>query len=118
MTVNATSKAETVGPGVSIGIDIGGTFTDVVCSTSTGTHILKVPTTRDDPGRAVLAALAMLQDRFAIAPKTITTFTHGTTIATNAVLERKGAHESVSLQRAVSGTCWILAVKSDGKCMI
>ncbi len=91
MTANGTSKAETVRPGASIGIDIGGTFTDVVCSTATGTHILKVPTTRDDPGRAVLAALSMLQDRFAIAPETITTFTHGTTIATNAVLERKGA---------------------------
>ncbi|MGD9802634.1 MAG: hydantoinase/oxoprolinase family protein [Hyphomicrobiaceae bacterium] len=77
--------------GVSIGIDIGGTFTDVVCVTDTGTHILKVPTTRDDPGRAVLAALATLRDRFEIAPSDVTSFTHGTTIATNAVLERKGA---------------------------
>ena len=77
--------------GVSIGIDIGGTFTDVVCVTGAGTHILKVPTTRDDPGRAVLSALALLRDRFAIAPADVTSFTHGTTIATNAVLERKGA---------------------------
>jgi len=77
--------------GVSIGIDIGGTFTDVVCVTSDATHILKVPTTRDDPGRAVLSALALLRERFAIAPNDVTGFTHGTTIATNAVLERKGA---------------------------
>ena len=77
--------------GVNIGIDIGGTFTDVVCATATGTHILKLPTTRDDPGEAVLAALDLIRDRFAIAPTSITSFAHGTTIATNAVLERKGA---------------------------
>ncbi len=87
MTTNRTSS----GAAVSIGIDIGGTFTDVVCVTATGTHILKLPTTRDDPGRAVMAALDVLRDRFAIAPASITSFVHGTTIATNAVLERKGA---------------------------
>ena len=76
---------------VSIGIDIGGTFTDVVCTTARGTHILKVPTIRDDPGRAVIAALDLIRDRFGIAPAAITSFAHGTTIATNAVLERKGA---------------------------
>ena len=80
-----------VAGGVSIGIDIGGTFTDVVCLTASATHILKLPTIRDDPGRAVLAALDMLRTRFAIAPASITSFAHGTTIATNAVLERKGA---------------------------
>ena len=77
--------------GGSIGIDIGGTFTDVVCATATGTHILKIPTTRDDPGKAVLAALGLIRARFGVAPAEITSFTHGTTIATNAVLERKGA---------------------------
>lgn len=87
MTGDTTSPAENV----SIGIDIGGTFTDVVCATATVTHILKLPTTRDDPGRAVLAALDHIRDHFAIAPASITSFTHGTTIATNAVLERKGA---------------------------
>ena len=79
------------GGGVSIGIDIGGTFTDVVCITQTDTHILKLPTTGADPGFAVLEALDLLRSRFAIAPASITSFAHGTTIATNAVLERKGA---------------------------
>jgi len=77
--------------GARIGIDIGGTFTDVVCQTPKATHILKIPTTRQDPGRAVLEALAILRDRFGVEPGSITSFTHGTTIATNAVLERKGA---------------------------
>ncbi|MDX2156935.1 MAG: hydantoinase/oxoprolinase family protein [Hyphomicrobiaceae bacterium] len=86
-----TGEATASSPGVSIGIDIGGTFTDVVCATAAGSHILKLPTTRDDPGRAVLAALDLIRDRFAIPPSAITSFAHGTTIATNAVLERKGA---------------------------
>lgn len=87
MTAHRTSSAAAV----SIGIDIGGTFTDVVCVTATETHILKLPTTRDDPGRAVMAALDVLRERFAITPASVTSFVHGTTIATNAVLERKGA---------------------------
>lgn len=92
MSSDLSSRPEGASRGsVSIGIDIGGTFTDVVCVTGSDTHILKVPTTRDDPGRAVLSALALLRDRFAIVPADVTSFTHGTTIATNAVLERKGA---------------------------
>jgi len=92
MSLDSSSQPAKAPAGrVSIGIDIGGTFTDVVCVTAEGTHILKVPTTRDDPGRAVLSALALLRDRFAIVPGDVTSFTHGTTIATNAVLERKGA---------------------------
>ena len=79
------------GPAVSLGIDIGGTFTDIVAAGPTATHILKVPTTRDDPSRAVIGAIAELGRRFAIRPADIGAFTHGTTIATNAVIERKGA---------------------------
>ncbi|MEZ5817818.1 MAG: hydantoinase/oxoprolinase family protein [Hyphomicrobiaceae bacterium] len=92
MTASKPSAAKGAATaGVSIGIDIGGTFTDVVCATAAGTHILKVPTTRDDPGRAVLSALALLHDRFSVSPADVASFAHGTTIATNAVLERKGA---------------------------
>lgn len=75
----------------SIGIDIGGTFTDVVVRTAAGTEILKVPTSRDDPGRAVIAALEDISRRFGVPASAIVGFAHGTTIATNAVLERKGA---------------------------
>jgi N-methylhydantoinase A/oxoprolinase/acetone carboxylase beta subunit len=75
-----------------IGIDIGGTFTDVVCRLSDGTvRIAKLPTTGGDPSRAVMAALAMAHREWDVAPAEITRFVHGSTIATNAVLERKGA---------------------------
>ena len=75
-----------------IGIDIGGTFTDIVCRGSDGSvRIAKVPTTRGDPSKAVLAALETARTEWGVSPASITRFTHGTTVATNAVLERKGA---------------------------
>lgn len=75
-----------------IGIDIGGTFTDVVCRLGDGSvRIAKIPTTRGDPSRAVLAALDMAARDWGVSPGEITRFVHGTTVATNAVLERKGA---------------------------
>src|ERR1700681_2761607 len=75
-----------------IGVDIGGTFTDVVCRLDDGTvRIAKLPTTSGDPSRAVLAALEMAWRDWGLPPGEITRFVHGTTVATNAVLERKGA---------------------------
>lgn len=66
-----------------ISSDTGGTFTDLV--TSDG-RIMKVPSTPDDPGRAVRNGLLALND--AQAPVTLV---HGTTVATNTLLERRGA---------------------------
>jgi N-methylhydantoinase A/oxoprolinase/acetone carboxylase beta subunit len=75
-----------------IGIDIGGTFTDIVCRGGDGSvRISKVPTTRGDPSKAVLAALETARGEWGVSPSDIVRFTHGTTVATNAVLERKGA---------------------------
>ena len=77
---------------VDIGVDIGGTFTDIVCRRA-GEPIraLKIPTTRGDPSQAVLNAIAHLSRNLGVAAADIGRFLHGTTIATNAVLERKGA---------------------------
>lgn len=79
-----------------IGVDIGGTFTDIVCRERGGAlHVLKVPTTRDDPSQAVIKSIAELAERWGVAADRITRFAHGTTVATNAVLERKGARIGV-----------------------
>ena len=79
-------------PTVEIGVDIGGTFTDIVCrSVGQPVRTLKIPTTRGDPSQAVLNAVARLSNDLGIATASIARFLHGTTIATNAVLERKGA---------------------------
>jgi N-methylhydantoinase A/oxoprolinase/acetone carboxylase beta subunit len=74
-----------------IGVDIGGTFTDVVCRRpGEALRALKLPTTRGDPSAAVLQAIARLR-AWDVPSDAIARFLHGTTIATNAVLERKGA---------------------------
>ena len=75
-----------------IGVDIGGTFTDVVCLGTDGDlQLVKVPTTRGDPSIAVQRAVAFMAERWGVDPARISRFVHGTTAATNAVLERKGA---------------------------
>jgi N-methylhydantoinase A/oxoprolinase/acetone carboxylase beta subunit len=79
------------GGGFAVGIDIGGTFTDVVCTDGKRSAIFKLPSTRDDPSRAVAEALARLEAAHGVAAGSVTRFCHGTTVATNAVLERKGA---------------------------
>ncbi len=79
-------------PAVEIGVDIGGTFTDVVCRLADGRlRAVKLPTTHGDPSRAVRQALAHLATAWSVPPASIAHFSHGTTLATNAVLERKGA---------------------------
>lgn len=72
-----------------IGIDVGGTFTDiVVCDGSEGVLALyKVPTTPQDIALGLLAGLG----RSGVSAGDIAEIAHGTTVATNAVLERKGA---------------------------
>src|ERR1700738_3554922 len=76
-----------------IGVDVGGTFTDIVfADTATGqTVIHKVPTTKDDPSRGVVAGIGELCARAELPRATIHHVLHGTTIGTNAVLEYDGA---------------------------
>lgn len=76
----------------SIGVDIGGTFTDVVATGADGRRrIAKVPSTRSDPAAAVKSVLHQLLPSWEIGAGSVERFVHGTTVATNAVLERKGA---------------------------
>lgn len=77
---------------VAIGIDIGGTFTDVVARDAAGhMRIAKVPSTRPDPAEAVRVVLRELLPAWQVDPGAVERFVHGTTVATNAVLERKGS---------------------------
>jgi N-methylhydantoinase A len=68
-----------------IAIDTGGTFTDIVYLHDGRLAVLKVLSTPADPGRAVMAGLAQLEPGSGVVVR------HGTTVATNAMLERKGA---------------------------
>jgi N-methylhydantoinase A len=77
----------------SLGIDIGGTFTDLVVYDHAGGRqwSRKVLTTHDDPARAVAAGVAALLRAGAVDPARIGRVVHATTLFTNALIERQGA---------------------------
>lgn len=75
-----------------IGIDIGGTFTDVVVARDDGLiETRKVPSTPDDYSRGIAQALKALIEDYQTTSDRITGIVHATTVATNAILEYKGA---------------------------
>lgn len=75
-------------PHLTIAIDTGGTFTDCVYRIGNRIDVLKLPSTPDDPSRAILEAVRKIAD---LVPAATVEVRHGTTVATNALLERKGA---------------------------
>lgn len=74
-----------------LAIDIGGTFTDVVAETPTGLFSVKVLTTPQSPELGALDGVGCLLEQLNLTYGDITTIIHGTTLATNALIERKGA---------------------------
>jgi N-methylhydantoinase A len=80
-----------------VGVDVGGTFTDLIAYDPQCARLLsaKVPSLPGEQWRGVLDALSDL----GIASAAITAFVHGTTIATNALLERKGARTALIATR-------------------
>ena len=87
---------------VRVGVDIGGTFTDLVFARSDGGFDrLKVPSTPDDYSRAIAEGIAAhLAGRAGAGPEeappgTVTEIVHATTVATNAILERRGARTAL-----------------------
>ena len=76
---------------IRIGIDIGGTFTDLqmLDERNGALHSLKTPTTPQDPSVGLMAGIDEAAARFGFGIGEIGLLLHGTTIATNAVLERK-----------------------------
>jgi N-methylhydantoinase A len=80
-----------------LGVDIGGTFTDlVVVDESTGaTRVGKVLTTAKDPAQGVEQGIATLLEESRIGARAVHSVVHGTTLATNALIERKGARTAL-----------------------
>ena len=77
----------------SIGIDVGGTFTDFFCfdHSNQQTFVYKIASTPDDPSQAVCTGLEDLLTKYSIKPTEVSTIFHGTTVGTNSILEGKGA---------------------------
>ncbi len=77
---------------IRLGVDVGGTFTDLVLSLPGGRLALsKVTTTPHDPGEAIAAGTAALLAEAGIAPAAVQEVVHGTTVASNTILQRVGA---------------------------
>ncbi|CAN7477951.1 hydantoinase/oxoprolinase family protein [Bosea sp. LjRoot9] len=78
--------------GWTVGVDVGGTFTDfyLLNASTLDVFVHKLPSTPDDPSRAILAGLAALGERCGLAAEEVSRFAHGTTVATNALIERSG----------------------------
>jgi N-methylhydantoinase A len=85
-----------------VGVDVGGTFTDLVSLAPDGAlRLVKVPSTPDDPARALWRAVDALGD----AP--VSALLHGTTVATNALLERRGARVALVTTAGFEDLLWL-----------
>jgi N-methylhydantoinase A len=85
-----------------VGVDVGGTFTDLVRLGPDGAiRLVKVPSTPDDPARALWRAVDALED----AP--VAALLHGTTVATNALLERRGARVALVTTTGFEDLLWL-----------
>ena len=79
-----------------IGVDIGGTFTDIVFLGGDGQVLTrKVASTPDDYSRAVLNGIRAGMEELGIEPGAVSEVGHGFTVATNAIIEQKGAHTAL-----------------------
>lgn len=79
-----------------LGVDIGGTFTDVVLETATGAQFsVKVLTTYSAPEEAIVDGLHQVSKKAGVAAGEIGQVIHGTTLATNALIERRGARTAL-----------------------
>ena len=78
-----------------IGLDVGGTFTDAVLEIGQHRFTSKVLTTPGDPERACMQCINEVLTRAGVEPDAVGAIIHGTTLATNSIIERKGAITSL-----------------------
>jgi len=85
-----------------VGVDVGGTFTDLVAVSTDGTiELRKVASTPQDPSLGLFRALE------ALGPQPIHVLVHGTTVATNALLERRGARVALLTTAGFEDLLWL-----------
>src|SRR5262245_15102385 len=88
-------------PRYRLGVDVGGTFVDLVLADLLRGDVrtLKVPTRKHAIAQSVLTGVAQLLEREAVAPADVGGLVHGTTLATNTVIERSGARVGLLVTR-------------------
>lgn len=103
MSTSGTAQTVPVlrpGEAVRVGCDIGGTFTDIVLQRADGRlYIRKASTTPDDPGRAVVQGIGGLLEELSVDPGSVIEVVHGTTVASNTILQKSGARTGVLTTR-------------------
>ena len=84
-----------------LGVDVGGTFTDVALWDGQAGRLtaLKLPSVPADPAEGILAGIRLILERDGVAPAAVAFVAHGTTVATNALLEKKGARTALVTTR-------------------
>ena len=86
-----------------VGVDVGGTFTDLIAALADGTiQIRKVASTPRDPSQGLFRAIDALGSE-----ETVDVLVHGTTIATNALLERRGARVALVTTAGFEDLLWL-----------
>ncbi len=100
------------GPAVRLAVDIGGTFTDIVLATAERQVIAKVLTTPAAPHTAVIEGTRSALAAANLAFADIGLFVHGTTLATNAIIERKGAKTALI---ATEGFRDVIEIADEGR---
>src|SRR3954468_15885542 len=101
--------------GVRVGIDIGGTFTDLVlCHADGRLDASKVSTTPGDPAIAVVRGLAALLDAARVPPGDVQEIVHGTTVASNAILQKRGAIAGVLTTKGFRDVLEIGRIRTPG----
>jgi N-methylhydantoinase A len=93
-------------------VDIGGTFTDIVLDRPSGRLTRKVLTTPQRPEEGVLTGMRLVLSDAGLAFADIAVFVHGTTLATNAIIERRGARTALV---ATDGFRDIIEIANEGR---
>ena len=88
-------------PEARLGVDVGGTFTDIALWDEARQRltVLKLPSVPADPAEGILAGIRAIAARDGVPPASLSFVAHGTTVATNALLEKKGARTALLTTR-------------------
>lgn len=98
-----------------VGVDIGGTFTDIVLVTDMARAIsLKTPSTPAAPEEAVLTGIGMALSRAGLGPGDIVSVLHGTTVGSNAILQKKGGRTALVTTRGFRDVLEIGRLRTPG----
>ncbi len=100
------------GGSIRLAVDIGGTFTDAVLEVGSQRYTAKLLTTPAAPEQAVLSSTQAVLDGAGLGFKDVQVFVHGTTLATNAIIERKGARTALI---ATDGFRDVLEIGDEGR---